>query len=287
MSANGGTATVELPQGTVAYREVGTGEPIVFVHGILVNGRIWDRVAERLAPDFRCFVVDWPMGSHRSAMNADADLSPPGQAEIVLAFMDALGLERATFVGNDSGGAVSQILTAAHPERVERLVLTNCDTYEHFPPFPFSLMSPVARMPGGMGFLAAPFRFGPVRRGVYSVLAKERIPPRLVDEWLAALGNPDVTRDARKLIVGADKRQTIAAAEGLAHFERPVRFAWGTDDRFFKLAHAERLAAAVPDGRVEPIPGAGTFSPLDQPERVAELVAQFMREPTGVSARAD
>jgi pimeloyl-ACP methyl ester carboxylesterase len=279
MSAPGQTgARADLPQGQVAYRELGNGEPIIFVHGLLVDGRLWDGVAERLSADFRCLVPDWPMGSHSVAMNDDADLSPPGHAEVIAAFMDALGLERATIVGNDSGGAISQMFAAAHPQRVERLVLTNCDTYEHFPPFPFNLMAPVARLPKGMAVLGAPFRLGPIRRTTYGLLAREPIEPSLVDAWLAQLGDPQISADTRKLIVGAHKRHTIAAAERLATFERPVRFAWGADDRFFKLAHAERLAAAVPDGRVEPIAGGGTFVALDRPARVAELIAQFMRE---------
>src|SRR5215211_4407897 len=85
----------------------------------------------------RCIVPDWPMGSHRTALNPGADLSPPGIAGLIAAFMDALELDRVTLVGNDTGGAMSQIFTAAHPDRVERLILTNCDTLEHFPPFPF------------------------------------------------------------------------------------------------------------------------------------------------------
>jgi pimeloyl-ACP methyl ester carboxylesterase len=268
--------TAEVPGGRIAYRELGEGEPIVFVHGLLVDGRLWEGVAERLAGRFRCLVADWPMGSHKIAMDPDADLSPPGMAATIVAFLDALGVERATVVGNDSGGAMSQVLTANHPERVERLVLTNCDTFEHFPPFPFNLMPPIARLPGGMTALAAPFRIGAVRRGTYAMLAKHPIPPALVDDWLApSLTDAGVKRDAAKLTAGMNKRYTLEAAERLRGFERPVRFVWAPEDRFFRLAHAERLAAMVPDGRIEQVADAKTFVPLDQPERVAELLAEF------------
>ena len=277
--SRGGTS-VEIPQGHVAYRDLGSGEPIVFVHGLLVDGRLWDGVAERLAPSHRCLVVDWPMGSHKTAMNPEADLSPPGMVEVIVTFLDALGLERVTLVGNDSGGAVSQMLTAAHPERVERLILTNCDTFEKFPPFPFSLMPPIARIPGGMDLLAAPFRIAALRRATYSLLAKHEIPPELVDDWLTpTMRVPGVKRDARKLTAGAHKRHTLAAAEGLRGFERPLRFAWAPEDRFFRLADAERLAAMVPDARIETITDAKTFVPLDQPARVATLISQFLTEP--------
>jgi pimeloyl-ACP methyl ester carboxylesterase len=281
------TKTVALPQGTISYRDLGDGEPIIFVHGLLVDGRLWTGVAERLATGFRCLVCDWPMGSHRIAMEPDADLSPRGMAETIVAFIDALGIDRATLVGNDTGGAVSQILTANHPERVERLVLTNCDLLDRFPPFPFNLMPPIARLPGGMTVLAAPFRIAAVRHATYGLLVRHPIPPELADDWLApSLADAGVLRDARKLTAGAHKRHTLAAAEALRRFERPVRFAWATEDRFFRLADAERLAAMVPDGRIEHVADAKTFVSLDQPQRVAELIASFAREARGTTAQA-
>ncbi len=278
-SNNGARATATTAGGAVAYREFGEGEPIVFVHGLLVDGRLWEGVAERLADGHRCIVPDWPMGSHRTAMNEDADLSPPGMARIIASFMDSLGLERATIVGNDTGGAVSQVFTANHPERVERLVLTNCDTFEHFPPFPFNGMPLIARIPGGVSVLQAPFRFAGARRMGFAPLVKKPIPQELVDSWLEpGASDKAVKRDLTKVLRGIHKRHTLAAAEKLRSFERPVRFAWGTDDRFFKRSHAERLAAIVPDARIADIPGGRTFVPLDEPARVAELVAEFVAE---------
>jgi pimeloyl-ACP methyl ester carboxylesterase len=270
---------VELPQGPIAYRDLGEGETLVFVHGLLVDGRLWADVPDRLQSKFRCLVPDWPMGSHKLAMKPGADLSPPGMAEVVLAFCDALGLERVTLVGNDSGGAISQIFTANHPERVERLILTNCDMLERFPPFPFNGMPAIARLPGGMTVLAAPFRIGPLARMTYRTLVKHPIGDDLVSDWLApSLADAGVRRDGGKLTAGMNKRHTLAAAEKLRSFERPLRFAWASEDRFFRLADAERLAAMVPNARIETIADAKTFVPLDQPERVAELIAGFCSE---------
>jgi pimeloyl-ACP methyl ester carboxylesterase len=275
--------TIELSRGPIRYRDAGEGEPIVFVHGLLVDGRLWDGVAERLASEHRCIVPDWPMGSHTAAMKPDADLSPTGHAENIAEFIGALGLERVTIVGNDSGGAISQILATRHPERVERLVLTNCDMFDRFPPFPFNLMAPVAKLPGGMAILQAPFRIGAVGRMTYAMLAKEAIPPELVASWLEpARRDPAIARDTRKLIVGANKSLTLEAAERLKGFGRPTLFAWGIDDRFFKLDYAKRLAARIPGSRVVEIPGGGTFVPLDKPDRVADAIAALMRETAAV-----
>ena len=279
--------TAQLAQGPIRYRESGEGDPIVFVHGLLVNGRLWDGVAERLSASHRCIVPDWPMGSHTMAMKPDADLSPPGLANVIVDFLDALELERATIVGNDTGGAVSQILAADHPERVERLVLTNCDTFEHFPPSFFKALPPIARIPGAFTALTVPFRIGAWRRATYAPLAKRRIDPELVDSWVApGARDSGVRRDARKVTASVHKRYTLEAAEKLRGFERPVLLAWGTEDRFFKLSHAQRLAAVLPDARIVEIPEAGTFVPLDAPERVAEAVASFTAEPAPASSAA-
>ncbi len=280
--------TIQLAQGPVRYRDEGSGDPIVFVHGYLVDGRLWEGVAERLAADrFRCLVPDWPMGSHTIAMNPDADLSPPGVAGMIADFVERLGLERVTIVGNDSGGAISQILTANHPERVERLVLTNCDTFEHFPPAAFKPMVPLARIPGVMSALALPLRMGAVRRAAFRPFAKRPIPPSLIDSWLApSQRDGGVSHDMRKFVVGLHKRHTLAAAERLRTFKRPIRFAWGVDDRFFKLEHAKRLAGMVPDAAIVEIPDAKTFAALDQPALVAEAVAGFVREHEAADAAA-
>ena len=278
-SDNGARATAQTPAGSIAYRDLGEGEPIVFVHGLLVDGRLWGGVAQRLAAGHRCIVADWPMGSHREAMSEGADLSPPGMANIIAGFMDALDLDRATIVGNDTGGAISQILTANHPERVERLILTNCDTFEHFPPFPFNGLPMIARLPGGVTALQAPTRFAAVRRAGFAPLVKRPLAQELVDSWLEpARRDPGVKRDLTKILRGVHKRHTLEAAEKLRTFERPIRFAWGTDDRFFKRSHAERLAASVPDARIADIPGGRTFVPLDEPDRVAELIEEFVAE---------
>src|SRR5215204_6016906 len=166
---------VELPAGRISYREAGEGEPIVFVHGYLVDGRLWDGVVDRLADRFRCIAPDWPIGAHRTAMKPDADLSPPGIAGLISSFLAALDLEDVTIVGNDSGGAMSQVLATRHPRRIGRLVLTNCDTHENFPPGPFKALVQVAKLPGAMRALGAMFGVGPVARAAFKPFAKRDI----------------------------------------------------------------------------------------------------------------
>jgi len=270
---------VELPAGRIRYREAGEGKPVVFVHGYLVDGRLWDGVVDRLSDRCRCIAPDWPIGAQQVAMNPDADLSPPGIAAIVESFLAALDLEDVTIVGNDSGGAMSQVLVTRHPERIGRLVLTNCDTHENFPPGIFKAMPPIAKLPGGMDLIAAPFRIGALARAAFRPFARTKIPEDLVASWMApGLHDPGVKRDAKKVTVGMNKRFTLEAAEKLSESELPILLTWAPGDRFFPIKYAERLANETPNARIVEIPDAKTFVPLDQPQRLADEIARFVAE---------
>lgn len=278
---------VDLPQGRVRYRERGSGEPIVFVHGYLVDGRLWDGPAAKLAESHRCILPDWPLGAHRAPMNPDADLTPYGIADLIAAFLEKLELQGVTIVGNDSGGAMSQVLVTRHPERVGRLVLTNCDTHENFPPSVFKLMPPLAKLPGAVTVMGLPFRVARLRRAAFAPFAKTKIPPDLIDSWMEpSQQDAGVKRDTAKVTAGMNKRYTLEAAEKLADFDRPTLFAWAPEDRVFPIKYARRLAEPMPDARIETIAGARTFVPLDQPERLAELISDFVGAGAGSAEKA-
>ncbi|MEX2105769.1 MAG: alpha/beta hydrolase [Solirubrobacterales bacterium] len=267
---------IKLPAGRIRYREAGAGRPVVFVHGYLVDGRLWDGVVDRLSDRFRCFAPDWPIGSQQIAMNPDADLSPPGVAAMIASFLEALDLDDVTVVGNDSGGAMSQVLVTRHPERIGRLVLTNCDTHENFPPGMFKAMPPLAKLPGGMTLLSAPFRIGAVARRAFRPFARTRIPDQLIASWMEpASTDRGVMRDLKKVTVGMNKRYTLEAAQKLRGSELPILLAWAPGDKYFPISYAERLAGEAGNARVVQIPDSKTFVSLDQPQRLTEEIAQF------------
>jgi pimeloyl-ACP methyl ester carboxylesterase len=277
MSQSNVRQEIELPAGRVRYREAGEGKPVVFVHGFLVDGRLWDGVVDSLSDRCRCIAPDWPIGAQQVAMNPDADLSPPGIAAIIDSFLAALELEDVTIVGNDSGGAMSQVLVTRHPQRIGRLVLTNCDTYENFPPGIFKAMPPIAKLPGGMTVLSAPFRIGALARAAFKPFAKTRIPDELIASWMApSLNDPGVKHDAKKVTAGMNKRHTLEAAEKLSGSDLPVLLTWAPGDRFFPISYAERLAREIPNARLVEIPDAKTFVALDQPGRLADEIAAFV-----------
>jgi pimeloyl-ACP methyl ester carboxylesterase len=270
---------IDLPAGRIRYREAGTGKPIVFVHGYLVDGRLWDGVVDQLGGDeFRCIAPDWPMGSQQIAMNPDADLSPPGIAGIIASLLEALELDDVTIVGNDSGGAMSQVLVTRHPERIGRLVLTNCDTHENFPPGIFKAMPPLAKLPGAMAVMAMPFRIGAVGRQAFKPFARTHIPDDLVASWLSpSMQDRGVMHDLKKVTVGMNKRYTLEAAAKLRGSQLPILLTWAPGDKYFPISYAERLAGEAGNARIVPIEDAKTFVSLDQPQRLAKEISQFAK----------
>lgn len=268
---------IELPAGRIRYREAGEGKPVVFVHGYLVDGRLWDGVVDRLSDRCRCLAPDWPIGAQQIAMKPDADLTPYGIAALIASFLEALDLEDVTIVGNDSGGAMSQVLATRHPERIGRLVLTNCDTHSNFPPGPFKLMPPLAKLPGGMAMLAAPFRVGAVARAAFRPFTKDPLPAELIASWMKpGLSDPGVKRDLKKVTLGMHRRYTLEAAEKLRDSDLPLLLTWAPGDRVFPLKFAKRLAAEVPNARIVQMPDSRTFVPIDQPQRLADEIGAFV-----------
>jgi pimeloyl-ACP methyl ester carboxylesterase len=279
-------AEVQIPQGTIRYREQGTGEPVVLVHGLLNNGLLWREVADELAKDFRVISPDWPLGSQELPMKEGTDLSPPGLAAIVAAFLEALDLRDVTLVGNDTGGAISQLVVVNHPGRVGRLVLTPCDAYDNFLPPMFRPLQLAARVPGAVWLIAQSLRPRPARRLPFAFgwLSKRPLARDVSDAFLApALGDRRIRREVAAVLRGISPRHTEEAARRFGEFDKPVLLAWAPEDRFFKLRYAERLAEAFPNARLELIEDSYTYVPVDQPQRTAELIAAFAREPAKVA----
>ena len=268
---------IRLPQGTISYRERGTGEPIVFVHGLVVNGDLWRKVVPDLADGRRCIAPDWPLGSHSTPLGEGADLSPPGLARLIADFLAALELENVTLIGNDTGTGLSQIVATEHPERIGRLVLTTGDAFTNFPPHLFKPLILAGYAPATIDAMAAGLRSRRAQRQLYGPLAKRLDDPEIFDSYAGpAIGSAAVRRDIAHVLREIRPRYTARAAERLPEFQRPALIAWAPEDRFFPNAHASRLAALLPDARLEAIWDSYAFSSEDQPERLTQLITDFV-----------
>ena len=277
--ALGERRTVEVPAGTIEYRERGEGPAIVFVHGVGVNGDLWRRVAPPLADTgFRCIAPDWPLGAHSHPLRPDADLSLPGLARIVSDFLAALDLADAAVVANDTGGAVAQWLAGHHAERVGRLVLTSCDAFQKFPPAPQLYLKPAARL-RVLGLVARAVQWGPVQRTptAYGWTTKKPIDPAVMRSYTSHLRNdPGVLRDLSRLLLAVDTRYTHEAAAALPSFDKPALVVWAADDKLFPREHGRRLAELLPQGHFELIEDSRTFIPEEQPERLVATIRAFL-----------
>jgi pimeloyl-ACP methyl ester carboxylesterase len=276
-------STIELPAGTIHYRVAGPedGRPVVFVHGFLVDDTLWADVPERLGEaGFRAYAPTWPLASHVTPMRADAELGPRAVARIIISFLEAMDLRDVVLVGNDTGGAVCQFLLDEDDSRIGRLVLTNCDAFDKFPPFPFNLLFRLMRHPGVSRPVMAGMRPAGLRNGPlgFGPLVKRRLTAEETADWIRPyLDQKAVRRDTARFLRGWRASDLVDVSTRLGRFERPVLLAWAPQDRFFKITLAHRLAETFPDARLVEIPDARTFVALDQPARLAAEIAAFAR----------
>ena len=271
---------LELTQGRLQYFDLGSGDPIVFVHGGFVNANLWRKVVPLLERDFRCVVPDFPFGSHTIPMPS-ADLSSArGLVSLVTGVIEALELDHVTLVGMDTGGAICQFVVTQRPERVTRLVLTSCDYRDNFPPRMFFHLKLMPAMPDWLILLLfSPFRLRAARRlpNGFGRLVKKPVEREVEDSWvLPALEDGRVRADVKKMLRIFDRARLNEAADLLQRFEGPALIAWSREDRVFPVSDGERLAKDLANGRLELIDGAWTFSMEDQPKRLAALIGEFM-----------
>jgi pimeloyl-ACP methyl ester carboxylesterase len=269
---------IALSTGTIHYEKSGPadGRPLVFVHGFAMGASLWRPLSERLsARGLQCVAPTWPLGAQTEPMRADAELTMESIAATVGELLEALELTDVVLVGNDTGGAIAQIVATSHGERLGALVLTSCDAFEHFPPPILKPFIAAAKLPAAFAAAAQPLRTKLGRKQAYGALAHADI-DHLVQEWLrSALSDKRIREDLRRFTASLKRESTLRAAERLPQFSKPALVAWSADDAFFPLEDGRRLAAALPDARLEVIEGARTFSMIDQPDVLADLVAEF------------
>jgi len=273
---------VQTGLGPIRYFSAGEGPAVVMIHGLLVNANLYRKVAPRLVEaGLRAVTLELPLGSHERPARRDGEVSPGTVAAAIAETIEELGLEDVTLVGNDTGGALCQMVVTTKPERIGRLLLTSCDYRDNFPPKAFSYFKPLAKAPGLIPALLAPVRIRKLRRAplAFGWLAKRPIDKEAEDSYLLpALTDKAVRHDLARFIRGIDTRDTQRAADLLGGFGKPALIAWASEDRFFPTEHAEALAKDLGGARVEWIDDSYTFSSEDQPERLSELIAGLARE---------
>lgn len=270
--------------GAIQYRELGYGDPLLFVHGFFVNGALWNSVVSRLPATMRLIIPDFPLGGHHIPVHPDADLRPPALANLLLEIIELLDLRNLTLIGNDTGGAMCQIAVTSGDQRagrIQRLVLTNCDAFEYFPAPSFLPIQEIGRTNPArvFSFVATPEGRQTVLRSVATLDLSDK---GLCELFGGLLYNDSVRHDAIKVLLGMCPEYTIEAASRFNEFEKPVQLIWGLNDEFSPVQLAERLQEAFPHAALTRVPNAKLFVPLDQPLTVAEAIRDFARREDGL-----
>jgi pimeloyl-ACP methyl ester carboxylesterase len=273
---------IELSAGIIEYEDTGDGPALVLLHGLMMDASLWDGPIADLSADHRCVAPTLPLGAHRHAMHADADLSLPGIARLVTEFLDRLDLHDVTLVGNDTGGALVQLLMCGDAARVGRVVLASCDAFDNFPP---GLTGKTLVLTG---------KLSPRMFGLFMQQMRLRVLRRLPAAfgWLTMRGDaatarwmkpvlqqPEIRRDAVRALraAAADPHILVQAAERLPSFNRPALVVWASEDRVMPPEHGRRLAELLPQGQLVEIADSYTLISLDQPARLAQVIRGFTR----------
>jgi pimeloyl-ACP methyl ester carboxylesterase len=273
--------TIELSAGTIEYLDTGGAGPVlVLLHGLMMDASLWDGAIADLSADHRCIAPTLPLGAHRRAMRPGADLSLPAIARLIAEFMDRLGLRDVTLVGNDTGGALAQLLMAGGSSQVGRVVLASCDAFDNFPPgLTGKTLLLAGKLPAPMfGLVMQQMRVGLVRRLPIAFGWLTKRGDATTARWMRpVLRQPEIRRDTVRMLraAAADTGILLTAAEHLAGFTQPTLIVWASQDRVMPPEHGRRLAELLPDARLVEVADSYTLIPLDQPQRIAQLIREL------------
>ncbi|MEP6563296.1 MAG: alpha/beta hydrolase [Nakamurella sp.] len=278
---------IELSAGMIDYLDTGGDGPvIVLLHGLLMDNSLWASTLGQLSADFRCVAPTLPMGAHRRPMRADADLSLAAIALLVAEFLDRLALCDVTLVGNDTGGALVQLMVGQEAPRINRIMLTSCEAFDNFPAgITGQSLALVGKLsPRLFGLFMQQLRFRPIRRLPLAFGWLTKRGDASTAQWTKPiLQQPGIRRDAVRMLraFGRGADILVQAAEVLPAFDRPALVVWASEDRVMPPAHGRRLAELLPQGQLIQIADSYTLLPLDQPDALAQVIREFVQKPVG------
>jgi pimeloyl-ACP methyl ester carboxylesterase len=269
----------------VAYHDDGKGPPVLLLDGCPFSSFVWRKVIPVLAEEHRCLAPDL-LGLGDTETQPDADWSLPAQEAMILGFLDALGVQRATVIGHDHGGAVAQLLAAHHPDRVDRLVLCNAEAYDNWPSGDERPIVALTQLPlaGSIVLrLAGTRRLHRLLLSVgHAVKNKRVLDDELIDGYVRANAS-DAHRRAKtaRFLAGqldpANNRCTGDAVEGLRRFDHPTLLLWAADDPHFSPTWAERLRHdLLGPVTMEVLADTGHLLMEERPNEVADHIERFL-----------
>ena len=265
---------LDVGTGEVAYRAVGRGPDVLFVHGWPVSGATFRTLLPHLADHVTCHVIDLP-GAGSSRFTADTPLTIENHIRSVRRVIDLLDLDDVAVVGHDSGGMIARHAVAGDA-RLRALGLIDTEQSTGLS-WKFKSFIAARRIPGfgtALGWLAGQPRLRRNRLVLGDAFADASLLDGEFDEFfLQPLYRSRAHRDAAiRLLRSFDYQHVRDLAALHQRIDVPVQLVWGEDDRFFPAQWAKEMVASFPDARLEVIEGAGLFAHEERPAEVAEAL---------------
>jgi len=256
----------------VAYTDVGEGDPVILLHGIPTWSYLYHEVIPLLTPHARILAPDF-LGHGYSDRRDRFDRSLEAQARMILRFMDALDLQKATIVGHDTGGGVALIMGIEHPERVTRLVLSNIVAYDSWPiDDMIALGNPNWRSKPPKE--VAEFVAGGLPDGLHNRAA-------LTDEFRAGIVAPYGDEEGKISLIrnasALNTNHTMALVDRHKDIAAPTLVLWGVKDPWQRIEDGERLAREIPNARLVRLENASHWLQQDAPAEFAREIAAFLK----------
>jgi pimeloyl-ACP methyl ester carboxylesterase len=279
------TRFVETSPGRIAYAEAGSGPVALFVHGVLLNKHLWRHQLAELSDIRRCIAVDL-LAHGDSEIAPDQDVTVTDNANMLKEVLDALKIDKADVIGNDSGGGIVQIFAANNPHRIRSMTLTDCDTHDNWPPEAFRPFVEMTRSGGLRDTLSAMLNDKKIYRSQQALGPAYEHPEKVSDEDIETYLRPFVRseqriRDLERFVVAFDNMHTVAVESRLRQLRAPTLIVWATDDVYFPVKWADWLAETIP-GAKKPIKleGARIFFPEERPAEFSRLLRDHLTSVT-------
>ena len=269
---------LDVGAGEVAYRRVGTGPDVLFVHGWPVSGATFRTLLPHLAEHLTCHVIDFP-GAGSSRFTATTNITMTQHIATVQRVVDLLELTSVAVVGHDSGGLIARHAMVGD-SRLRSMGLINTEQMQTG--WRFKSFVGTRRMPGigrGLGWVAGQPR---VRRNPL-LLGGAFVDRSLLDGefdefFLRPLHEIAPRRDAAiKLLKGFDRNHVTQFAQVHPRINVPVQLVWGENDPFFPVQWAREMVSTFPDAQLHVVPGAALFSHEERPAEVAAALLPTLR----------
>ena len=255
----------------IAYTRIGTGDPVLLIHGITTSSFIWRNIAPPISRDYDVVAVDL-LGCGQSTKDLLADYSIKNQASILAELIIKLDLGKTHIVGHDIGGGIAQIMAVKFPHLIQDMVLINTIGYNYWPVQPITTMrTPIFRqfamMSLDMGMLQKLIKKGLYKKESYTEEFKS-----LVWEEMA---NKKRRKSFLHLAKCLNNQHLMEIASELKNIKFPVLIIRGEGDLYLNSIISTRLEEDIPSGEILRVRTGGHFIQEDEPDLLIQEISEF------------